>query len=203
MKSRRKSLFQSYDCPGLMGREGSNLDTFVSQLNRDMAACKMESFRWTDLSILIMINTLRSSDKNEVKLAKRLNYLYDAAVSEHKVLDITSVQREVRCFWRTVKENRELTFKSHGSQGDCGNQNAYNQDNDGQKENRKRKNKGKEKETEKVSNVASSDKGEVWYCYRCGETGHLSKGCKKTGPLECIAHPGSSSHNKEACYKMV
>ena len=40
MKSRRKSLFQAYNNPGLIGRKGSNLDTFVSQLNRDMAACK-------------------------------------------------------------------------------------------------------------------------------------------------------------------
>ena len=75
IKSRRKSLFQSYNQPGLMGHEGCSLDLFVSQLNKDMADCKMESFRWTDLSILIMINTLRSSDENKVKLAERLNNL--------------------------------------------------------------------------------------------------------------------------------
>ena len=82
-----------------MGREGDKLDTFVSQLNRDMAACKMETFRWTDFSVLIMLNTLRASDKNEEKLAERLNQLYDAAESEDRVLDITTMQAEVRSFW--------------------------------------------------------------------------------------------------------
>ena len=99
MKSRHKSLFQMYNKPGLMGREGDHLDTFVSQLNRDMAACKMESFWWTDFLVLIMINTLRSSDKNKEKLAKRLNHLYYVAESKKKVLDIATMQAEVRSFW--------------------------------------------------------------------------------------------------------
>ena len=65
---------------------------------------------------------MRSSDKNKMKLAERLNNLYDAAMSENKVLDTASIQQEVKSFWRTIKENRELTFKSRGSQGDYGNQ---------------------------------------------------------------------------------
>ena len=80
-----------------------------------MVACKMESFRWTDFSVLIMINTLQSSDKNEEKLAKRLNRLYDSAKSEKRVLDIAIMQQEVRSFWRTVKENWELMFKGNGN----------------------------------------------------------------------------------------
>ena len=39
MKSHRMSLFQLYNKPGLMGKEGDRLDTFVAQLNRDLAAC--------------------------------------------------------------------------------------------------------------------------------------------------------------------
>ena len=62
-----------------------------------------------------MINTLQSSDKNEEKLAKRLNRLYDSAESEKRVLDIAIMQQEVRSFWRTVKENRELMFKGNGN----------------------------------------------------------------------------------------
>ena len=65
----------------------------------------MESFRWTDLLILIMINTLRSSDENEGKLAERLNNLYDSAMSDNKVLDMDVVQKEVRDFWKTIKDN--------------------------------------------------------------------------------------------------
>ena len=88
-----------YDKPGMTGHEGDCLDTFVTQLNRDMAACKMESFRWTNFSVLIMINTLRSSDKHKEKLAERLNHLYNAAKAEGRVLDITIMQAKVISFW--------------------------------------------------------------------------------------------------------
>ena len=44
MKSRCMSLFQLYNKPGMIGKEGDRLDTFVSQLNGDFAACKMETF---------------------------------------------------------------------------------------------------------------------------------------------------------------
>ena len=47
-KSLRMFLFQLYNKPGLMGKEGDCLDTFVAQLNRNLAACKMEKFNWTD-----------------------------------------------------------------------------------------------------------------------------------------------------------
>ena len=87
-----------YNYLGLMGREGDKLDMFVSQLNRDMAACKMETFQWTDsdFSVLIMLNMLRASDKNEEKLAERLNQLHDATENEDRVLDIATMQAEVR-----------------------------------------------------------------------------------------------------------
>ena len=64
MKSCRMSLFQLYKKPGLIGKEGDHLDTFVAQLNRDLVACKMETFNWTDFAVLIFIKTLRSNDKN-------------------------------------------------------------------------------------------------------------------------------------------
>ena len=51
LKSRRKEFFGMYNKPLLMGKEGDKLDTFVSQLSRDMAACKLETFRWTHYSI--------------------------------------------------------------------------------------------------------------------------------------------------------
>ena len=69
-----------------------------------------------------MINTLRSSDKHEEKLAERLNQLYDAAEAEDRVLDIATIQSEIKSFWRVVKENRELTFK--GTNKGNGNQDS-------------------------------------------------------------------------------
>ena len=56
-----------------MGKEGDHLDTFVAQLNRDLAACKMETFNWMDFAVLICIKTLRSSNKNEEKHPEHLN----------------------------------------------------------------------------------------------------------------------------------
>ena len=91
-----------------MGKEGDHLNTFVTQLNHDMAACKMETFKWTDFSVLIFINTLRSSNKNEEKLAERLNQLYNAAEREGRTLEIATMQADVRSFWHNIKENREM-----------------------------------------------------------------------------------------------
>ena len=95
MKSCRMSLFQLYNKPGMMGKEGDHLDTFVAQLNLDLAACKMETFNWTDFAVLVFIKTLRSTDKNEEKLAERLNRMYDAAEKEGRVLEIATMQAKV------------------------------------------------------------------------------------------------------------
>ena len=48
--------------------------------------------------------------------------------------------------------------------------------------------------------MGSSNKGEVRYCFKCGSEDNISKDCKKTGPLKCVAHPEASSHEKEACW---
>ena len=41
----RKEFFGLYNTPLLMGKEGDKLDGFVSQLSRDMSACRLEEFR--------------------------------------------------------------------------------------------------------------------------------------------------------------
>ena len=51
----------------------------------------METSKWTDFLVLIFINTLRSSDKNEEKLAEHLNRMYDAAKKEGRVLEIATI----------------------------------------------------------------------------------------------------------------
>ena len=45
LKSCRKEFFGLYNVPLLMGKEGDKLDGFVSQLSRDMSACRLEEFR--------------------------------------------------------------------------------------------------------------------------------------------------------------
>ena len=56
----------------------------------------METFNWTDFAVLIFIKTLRSSDKNEEKLAEHLNKMYDAVEKDKKVLEIVTMQAEVQ-----------------------------------------------------------------------------------------------------------
>ena len=70
---------------------------------------------------------------------------------------------------------------------------------------------GKEAETEKEKYKKNKDevasqvvggksKGEVRYCFSCGDEKHLSKDCPKKGDLKCTAHPTSTSHENQACY---
>ena len=103
LKSRQKEFVGMYNKALLMSKEGDKLDTFVSQLSRDIAACKLEEFRCTNYSILIMINTLQSADKHKEKFTERLNQLYDAAEADGRVLDIATIQSEIRSFWRTIQ----------------------------------------------------------------------------------------------------
>ena len=95
MKSGCMLLFQLYNKPRLMGKEGDCLDTFFAQLNRDLAACKMETFNWTDFAVLVFIKTLRSTNKNEEKLTEHLNKMYDAKEKEKRVLEIAMMQAQV------------------------------------------------------------------------------------------------------------
>ena len=62
---------------------------------KEMEDCKMELFRIADLPILIMINSLRSSDENEARLAGRLTHIYNSSILSNKELDISFVRGEI------------------------------------------------------------------------------------------------------------
>ena len=76
--------------------------------------------------MLKFIKTLRSSNKNEEKLAEHLNRIYDAAEKDKKTLEIATMQAKVRAFWRNVKENRELTWGKGNKEGGKDNQGGGN-----------------------------------------------------------------------------
>merc|ERR1712115_637942 len=78
MSTRRKEFFGSYNTPGLMGKEGNKIDGFIARLSRDVAACKLETFKWTEYQILLCINTLMTNDKKEARLAEKLTKTYNA-----------------------------------------------------------------------------------------------------------------------------
>ena len=90
---RRKMFFKSFGKRGGFGREGENTECFISELMREMEDCKMELFQVADLPILIMINSPRSSDENEARLAGRLTHIYNSFILSNKQLDISVVRR--------------------------------------------------------------------------------------------------------------
>ena len=154
----------------------------------------MENFRLTNLSILIMINTLSSSDENEARLAERLNHLYNSAILNDKQLDMSTNQSEVNQFWERVCENRQMTFNSKKeTKALVGLQNSEKEES---KENRKRKNREKEKGHKVNSNTLkekdehkhkiakikekgirnnanNNDDGGTWICRLYGLVRHL------------------------------
>ena len=96
---RRKLLFKSFGKRGRFSAEGANTESFISELVKEMEDCKMESFQWTDLPILIMINSLRSSDENEARLAERLTHIYNSSILSNTELDMSFVRGEISQFW--------------------------------------------------------------------------------------------------------
>ena len=68
----------------------------------------MELFRVADLPILIMINSLRSSDENEARLASKLTNIYNSSILSNKHVDIAMVHGEIVQFWAKICEARQL-----------------------------------------------------------------------------------------------
>ena len=105
-------FFRSFGKCGGFGRGGENTESFISELMKEMEDCKMESFRVTDQPILIMINSLRSSDENEARLAGRLTNIYNSSILSNKQLDISVVRGEIVQFWAQICEARQLMSNS-------------------------------------------------------------------------------------------
>ena len=89
-----------------MGKEGNKIDGFVAHLSRDVAACKLEKFRWTDYQILLCINTLLTNDKDEARLAEKLTKMYNAHCKANTSMTLASVQTEVKKFWGAGRKRR-------------------------------------------------------------------------------------------------
>ena len=59
-----------------------------------------------------MINSLRSSDQNEARLAGRLTNIYNSSILSNKQLDIAVVHGEIVQFWAQIREARQLMSSS-------------------------------------------------------------------------------------------
>ena len=106
----------------------------------------MESFRIANLPILIMINSLRSSDENEARLAERLTHIYNSSILSNKELDMSFVPGEISQFWAQVQETRQLMSSSKDNmETDTKIQNQIKEED---KENKKKKKKGNTRKQE-------------------------------------------------------
>ena len=141
-----------------------------------------------------------------------MNRIYDAAEKDKKMLEIATMQAEVQAFWRSVKENRELTWgkgnkdggkdtPGGGNQGGGGQGEKSNGGNGGRKGNRN-KNKGKEDKDNKEETIAGAgvQENNVKYCFKCGDPQHFARDCKKPDPFSCAIHQSATSHDSLACY---
>ena len=90
-----------------MGKEGNKIDGFVARLSCDVAACKLETFKWTDYQILLCINTL-TNDKDKTQLAEKLTKMYNSHCEANTSMTLASVQTEVKKFWWDRKETKDL-----------------------------------------------------------------------------------------------
>ena len=100
-----------------------------------MAACKLETFNWSDYHILLCINTL-TNNKDEARLAEKLTKIYNKHVASNATMTFATVGREVKQFWRDRKETRDLMYSTPNKSG--GNNNAS-----GQGQNNTEKNKSR------------------------------------------------------------
>ena len=114
-----------------------------------------------------------------------------------------------------MKENHEMTWGKGGKErgkdnpggGNQGGGNQGGKPNDGKgkwnKNKEKNKGKGKDDKEDKdktVSAVGVQGDNSEKYCFKCGDSQHFARECKKTGPFSCSVHPNATSHDRQAWY---
>ena len=63
---------RSFWRPGGMGWMGKNVEGYIDKISHSFQNCKMWEFDWKDMRVLMVINQLNSSDKEEAHLAEKL-----------------------------------------------------------------------------------------------------------------------------------
>ena len=136
LSTRRKEFFGSYNTQWLMGVQGCNIDGFHARRERDIAACKLETFNWADYQILLCINTL-TNNKDEIRLAESLTKVYNAHTAANTRMTLANVGTEVKQFWRDVKETKDLMYNRTKLGGNNNNATRHGQGNKSRRQKRK------------------------------------------------------------------
>ena len=97
---------KSFWKPGGMGWMGTNTEGYIDEISQNFENCKMWDFNWKDMRVLMVINQLNSSDKEEARLAERLMESYNALKADKKALEMPEFRQIISSFWAEVKERR-------------------------------------------------------------------------------------------------
>ena len=86
-----------------MGRMGTNTEGYIKEISQDFENCKMWEFDWKDIRVLMVINQLNSSDKEEARLAEKLMESYNMSKVNKKALEMDEIRKIISDLWTEVK----------------------------------------------------------------------------------------------------
>ena len=94
-----------------MGKNGANTEGYITEISKDFEDCKMWDFDWTDMQVLMVINSLNSSDENEACLAEKLTESI-LSILNKKVLEMPQIHKIISDLWGEIKERRQVMSSS-------------------------------------------------------------------------------------------
>ena len=96
----------------------------------------MWEFDWKDMRVLMVINALNLSDKEEACLAEKLTESYNSSKANKKVLEMQEIRTIISNFWAKVKERKEVMSVSGKGKKKGKDKRKMKKTRDGENENR-------------------------------------------------------------------
>ena len=93
-----------------MGKNGANTEGYITEIKKEMEDCDMRNFKWTDMQVLMVIDTLNSSDEDESQLAEKLTEAYNSATLNKEILEMSQIRELVADFWARKREQKQTMF---------------------------------------------------------------------------------------------
>ena len=93
-----------------MGKRGANTEGYIKEIMREIEDCDMRNFKWTDMQVLMVINSLDSSDEDESQLAEKLTEAYNSATLNKEILEMSQIREMIADFRAEKRERRQIMF---------------------------------------------------------------------------------------------
>ena len=88
------------------GLDGKNVEGYIDEISHSFQNCKMWEFNWKDMKVLMVINQLNSSNKEEAHLTEKLMESYNMSKVNKKALEMEEIRKIISDFWTKVKERK-------------------------------------------------------------------------------------------------